>query len=86
MLVTPIDRPVDSAMHADLDRIVAQAPGPPEDPRPGDRALLAGLAAWSQLFGLVGFEVFGRLTDMFEDPAGHFDHQMQTMADLAGLP
>jgi AcrR family transcriptional regulator len=78
--------PVDPTLHADLDRIVAQAPGPPPDARPSDRALLAGLAAWSQLFGLVGFEVFGRLKGMFEDPAGHFDHQMQTMADLAGLP
>jgi hypothetical protein len=35
---------------------------------------------------LVSFEVFGRLAEMFADPAGHFDHQMQTMADLAGLP
>jgi AcrR family transcriptional regulator len=78
--------PVGPALHADLDRIVAQAPGPPADARPGDRALLAGLAAWSQLFGLVSFEVFGRLADMFEDPADHFDHQMQTMADHAGLP
>jgi hypothetical protein len=34
----------------------------------------------------VSFEVFGRLAEMFEDPAAHFDHQMQTMADLAGLP
>jgi AcrR family transcriptional regulator len=85
-LDAPVDRPVGAALHADLDRIVAQGPGPPTDRRPGDRALLAGLAAWSQLFGLVGFEVFGRLADMFEDPAGHFDHQMQTMADLAGLP
>jgi AcrR family transcriptional regulator len=82
---TPLDRPVAPALHADLNRIVAQAPGP-ADARPGDHALLAGLAAWSQLFGLVSFEVFGRLVDMFEDPAEHFDHQMQTMADLAGLP
>jgi AcrR family transcriptional regulator len=85
-LGAPVDRPVGSALHADLDRIVAQAAGPPTDVRPSDRALLAGLAAWSQLFGLVGFEVFGRLADVFEDPAGHFDHQMHTMADLAGLP
>jgi len=81
-----VDRPVGPALHADLDRIVAEAPGSPADVRPTDRVLLAGLAAWSQLFGLVGFEVFGRLADMFEDPAGHFDHQMQAMADLAGLP
>jgi AcrR family transcriptional regulator len=77
--------PVDPALQADLDRI-ARTPGPPPDARPSDRALLAGLAAWSQLFGLVSFEVFGRLKDLFENPAGHFDHQMQTMADLAGLP
>lgn len=81
-----VDVPVAPALHADLDRIVTQAVGPPTDARPTDRALLAGLAAWSQLFGLVSFEVFGRLAEMFEDPAAHFDHQMQTMADLAGLP
>lgn len=84
-LTAPVDRPVGPALRADLDRIVARAPGAEPD-RPDDRALLAGLAAWTQLFGLVGFEVFGRLDDLFEDPAGHFDHQMQTMADLAGLP
>lgn len=80
------DVPIGAALHTDLDRIVAQAPGSPADARPSDRTLLAGLAAWSQLYGLVSFEVFGRLADMFEDPAEHFDHQMQTMADLAGLP
>jgi AcrR family transcriptional regulator len=79
-------RPVSPALHTDLDRIVAQAPGPPPEAQPDDHVLLAGLAGWTQLFGLVGFEVFGRLADMFEDPAGHFDHQMQSMADLAGLP
>jgi AcrR family transcriptional regulator len=82
----PVNRPVDPALHADLDRIVAQAPGPPANARPSDRTLLAGLAAWTQLFGLVSFEVFGRLKELFEDPAEHFDHQMQTSADLAGLP
>jgi AcrR family transcriptional regulator len=86
VLGAPGARPVAAALHADLDRIVGQAPGPPPDGRPGDRVLLAGLAAWSQLFGLVSFEVFGRLADMFDDPAAHFDHQMQAMADLAGLP
>jgi AcrR family transcriptional regulator len=78
--------PVAPAVHADLDRLIAQAPGPLPATRPTDRAVLAGLAAWSQLFGLVSFEVFGRLAGMFEDPAAHFDHQMQTMADIAGLP
>ncbi|MHA6626803.1 TetR/AcrR family transcriptional regulator [Pseudonocardia sichuanensis] len=79
-------RAVDLALRADLDRIVAQGAGAVPDPRPADDVLLAGLAAWTQLFGLVGFEAFGRLSDMFDDPGGHFDHQMHTMADLAGLP
>jgi AcrR family transcriptional regulator len=83
-LTTTVERPVPPALRTELDRIVAQAPAP--DPRPTDRLLLAGLAGWTQLFGLVGFEVFGRLADMFDDPAGHFEEQMQTMADLAGLP
>jgi AcrR family transcriptional regulator len=85
-LDAPVERPVAAALHADLDRLVTQAPGPPTDPRPGDAVLLAGLAAWTQLFGLVSFEVFGRLAEMLQDPADHFDHQVQTMADLAGLP
>jgi len=29
--------------------------------------------------------VFGRLEGMFDDRAEHFDHQMQSMADMAGL-
>jgi AcrR family transcriptional regulator len=82
---SPAEVPVAPALRADLDRIVAQASGP-ADSRPADRALLAGLAGWSQLFGLVSFEVFGRFADVFEDPAAHFDHQMRAMADLAGLP
>jgi hypothetical protein len=83
-LTATVERPVPPALRTELDRIVAQTAAP--GPRPTDRVLLAGMAGWTQLFGLVGFEVFGRLAEMFDDPAGHFEHQMQTMADLAGLP
>jgi AcrR family transcriptional regulator len=79
------DQPVGPQLRADLDRMAAQA-GAADGARPPDHVMLAGLAAWTQLFGLVGFEVFGRLADMFTDPAEHFDHQMSRMADLAGLP
>jgi AcrR family transcriptional regulator len=61
------DRPPEPGLRADLDRIVAQAPGAADRGRPSDHVLLAGLGAWTQLFGLVGFEVFGRLDDMFGD-------------------
>lgn len=44
------------------------------------------LIAWSHLFGLVSFEVFGRLDGMFAARAEYLDHQMAAIADLAGLP
>jgi AcrR family transcriptional regulator len=43
-------------------------------------------ASWTHLFGLVSFEVFGRMQDMIEARREYFDHQMGLMADLAGLP
>lgn len=80
------ERPSPEGLRADLARLVEQAPGGAVDARPSDGVMLAGLAAWTQLYGLVGFEVFGRLNDMFTHLAEHFDHQMEAMADAAGLP
>ncbi|MBO4208100.1 TetR/AcrR family transcriptional regulator [Micromonospora echinofusca] len=56
------------------------APGLPE-------ALLArGMAAWTQLFGLISFEIFGRLNNGLDHRDEYFDHQTRLMADLVGLP
>ncbi len=44
------------------------------------------LTGWTQLFGLVSFEIFGRLEGTIEARADYFDHQMNLMADLVGLP
>ncbi|MFF2550527.1 TetR/AcrR family transcriptional regulator [Nocardia sp. NPDC058058] len=41
---------------------------------------------WTQLFGLVTFEIFGRLGGTINAVADYFDHQMNLMADLIGLP
>jgi AcrR family transcriptional regulator len=84
LAATP-ERPPPPGLRADLAQLVEQAPGEPVDPRRSDRVVLAGLAAWTQLFGLVGFEVFGRLDQMFVHPAEHFDHQMHAMADAVGV-
>ncbi|WP_221639360.1 TetR/AcrR family transcriptional regulator [Nocardia bhagyanarayanae] len=43
-------------------------------------------ASWTQLFGLIGFEIFGRLEGAIEARADYFDHQMNLMADLVGIP
>ncbi|MEV4630982.1 TetR/AcrR family transcriptional regulator [Micromonospora sp. NPDC049523] len=81
-------------VRADLARLIAQYPDAADQ---GGRAagshdalteeqLARGLAGWSQLFGLVSFEIFGRLEQVVDQRELYFDHQMRLMADLAGLP
>ncbi len=44
------------------------------------------IIAWTQLFGMVGFELYGHLIGSM-DPAGpFFDYAVDRMADLIGLP
>lgn len=50
-------------------------------------ALLArGMAGWTQLFGLISFELFGRINGALPHRDEYFDHQIALMADLIGLP
>ncbi|WBB64982.1 TetR/AcrR family transcriptional regulator [Micromonospora sp. WMMD812] len=50
-------------------------------------ALLArGMAGWTQLFGLISFELFGRINRSLPHRDAYFDHQVGLMADLIGLP
>ncbi|MEV1332795.1 WHG domain-containing protein [Micromonospora costi] len=68
-------------VRADLAELAeAFFPGLPE-------ALLArGMAAWTQLFGLISFELFGRINRSMAHRDAYFDHQIRLMADLVGLP
>ena len=43
------------------------------------------MIAWTELFGAVSFEVFGRLNGMIYDRDAWFDHQVLTMSRLVGL-
>jgi AcrR family transcriptional regulator len=44
------------------------------------------LVAWTQLFGMVSFELFGQLVGVV-DPTGYFfDHTVEEMAGFIGLP
>ncbi|MFI7065997.1 TetR/AcrR family transcriptional regulator [Kribbella sp. NPDC050124] len=73
--------PLTMPLRADLRRLI--------DERQGDlleERLDRVLVAWTHLFGVLNFEVFGRLDDMIEARAEYFDHHMILMADLAGLP
>jgi AcrR family transcriptional regulator len=66
---------------ADVKRVSqVVAPGVPA-------ALLArGMIAWTELFGALSFELFGRLTNVIDDLDAWYDHQMRAMAELVGLP
>jgi AcrR family transcriptional regulator len=44
------------------------------------------LAAWTELYGAISFELFGRLNNVFADPASWFDWQLRSMAGFIGLP
>ncbi|TCM40443.1 TetR/AcrR family transcriptional regulator [Kribbella sp. VKM Ac-2568] len=73
--------PISAPLRADLRRLIEQRPGDVMEERL-DRVLVA----WTHLFGVLNFEVFGRLDDMIEARTEYFDHHMSLMADLTGLP
>jgi AcrR family transcriptional regulator len=72
----PISPPVLADMSAVAGRAAPQVPP----------ALMArGMIVWSQLFGAVTFEAFGRIDAIIEDKAAWFDHQLLAMARSVGL-
>lgn len=73
--------PLSGPLRTDLRRLIEQRPGAILEERL-DRVLVA----WTHLFGVLDFEIFGRLNDVIESRAEYFDHHMTLMADLTGLP
>lgn len=49
-------------------------------------AMFRTILAWTQLFGLLGFELFGQTRGLVSDHATTFDDATRTMADAIGLP
>ncbi len=48
--------------------------------------ILRGLTAWTQLFGMISFELFGQFVGSL-DPAGEFfGYAVEQMADFVGIP
>jgi AcrR family transcriptional regulator len=54
-------------------------PGVPAD------AVVRALTAWTQLFGFVNFELFGRLVGVVEDPAALFDQAVTDIGAFVGI-
>ncbi|MET0323581.1 MAG: TetR/AcrR family transcriptional regulator [Ilumatobacteraceae bacterium] len=75
----PVPVPVD--LRADLDRARAAL-----DVDLPDDLLVRVLAAWTQLFGLVSFELFGQTANVIEAHHALLDATATAMARLIGLP
>jgi AcrR family transcriptional regulator len=65
---------------ADMQRIAALTAG-----GVSPTIMARGVIAWTELFGAVSFEVFGRLNEMIEARSEWFEHQTHAMARLIGL-
>ena len=50
-----------------------------------DDAIIRSLAAWTQVFGAINFEVFGRLADIVEDADAVFDQSVRDMSAFVGI-
>jgi AcrR family transcriptional regulator len=52
-----------------------------------DEAVMArALIAWTELFGALSFELFGRFANTITDLAAWYEHQAEEMATFLGLP
>ncbi|MDI1454006.1 TetR/AcrR family transcriptional regulator [Streptomyces sp. NPDC003388] len=72
--------PLPAGLRPEAERLAADlAPDLPAETAP------ALVAAWAQLFGLVGFEVFGQFNRMVEDREAFFRHAATRLAASVGL-
>jgi hypothetical protein len=44
------------------------------------------MIAWTEVFGAISFELFGRLTGAITDYDAWFEHQLKTLAGFLGVP
>jgi AcrR family transcriptional regulator len=76
------DRPVPGPVLAGqlrglADLVPTTLPGP---------VLTCALIAWTQLFGMISFELFGQLVGSVDPSAEFFDNAVGRMAEFVGLP
>ena len=55
-------------------------------PGVGEAAIVRALIAWTQLFGMISFELFGQLVGSADPAEDFFGHAVDQMADFVGLP
>lgn len=77
----PVAAPIPSALRRDLAALRAGL-----DVTIDDELLARGLLAWTALYGMVSFELFGQYRGSVEHGAAFFDHQLTRLADYLALP
>jgi len=76
------DRPPPGPVLADQLRALTELVAVPL-PAP---VLTCALIAWTQLFGMISFELFGQLVGSVDPSAEFFDNAVGRMAEFVGLP
>jgi AcrR family transcriptional regulator len=81
MVVSTARERLPKAVRADLKRLAADPDfgGIPEP------VFARAIGAWAQLFGLISFELFGRLVGAIDDYDAYFDYQVGQLAHQLGL-
>lgn len=82
--ITVPEDDVPDPLHSQLDTITA-ALGSPEGTALPKPLLTRGLVAWTQLFGMVGFELTGQFANSLDPATPFFTHTVERMADFVGL-
>ncbi|WP_067464391.1 TetR/AcrR family transcriptional regulator [Nocardia amamiensis] len=77
----PLPTPLPAPLRADLRHLIEQ-----QSAELPEEVLDRVFVGWTHLFGLLNFEIFGRLDNTIEASAEYFAHHMNLMADLVGLP
>ncbi len=55
-------------------------------PGVGEAAIVRALIAWTQLFGMISFELFGQLVGSADPADEYFGYAVDQMADFVGIP
>ena len=74
-------RPLSATLRRQADALAAEiAPGLPAP------VTARAIIAWTQLYGMISFELFGQLVGSVDPSTDFFQHATEQMADLVGLP
>jgi AcrR family transcriptional regulator len=76
----PLHGPIPRSVRPDLTRLHATFATVP------DAVIVRALTAWSALFGLVSFELFGQFHDVIDANAEYFDVAVRELGAFVGLP